>query len=158
MSRPIPKPGEEYQHFKGKKYEIITIARHTEDDEDLVVYKALYEPYTVYARPLTMFMEKVDRAKYPDVRQFYRFERCDQYDFETHTIAIDPSLLKFLDADTYEDKFELLKELNGKLTPEILTPMELSLGIEPSDKSVEERYQDLKGQLMTKMRFEKPRF
>ena len=63
--------------LKNKLYRIIAIARHTETDEQLVVYQAMYGNNGFYARPLDMFMSEVDRDKYPDVKQEYRFERIE---------------------------------------------------------------------------------
>lgn len=64
-----------YRHFKGNYYEVLCIAQHTETNEQIVVYKALYGDGKVYARPLEMFASKVDREKYPNSRQTYRFDR-----------------------------------------------------------------------------------
>lgn len=75
MSRELPKSGEIWQHFKQNKYLIITVATHTETGEQFVVYKALYGDYKDFVRPVEMFMSEVDRAKYPDVKQQYRFEK-----------------------------------------------------------------------------------
>lgn len=66
--------GKMVKHFKGKYYLILDFAKHTETGEVLVIYKALYGGCGVFARPLNMFAESVDKEKYPDVKQQYRFE------------------------------------------------------------------------------------
>lgn len=48
---------------------------HTETNEDMVVYQALYPPYRIFCRPQDMFLSEVDKEKYPDVKQVYRMEK-----------------------------------------------------------------------------------
>ena len=49
-----------YEHFKGNRYEVIGIARHSETLEELVVYRALYGNNDLWVRPLSMFLEEVE--------------------------------------------------------------------------------------------------
>lgn len=50
-----------YQHFKGNEYEVITIARHSETEEAMAVYKALYGEQGIWVRPASMWNEIVER-------------------------------------------------------------------------------------------------
>ena len=58
-------------------YKVLAFAQHTETGERLVIYQALYAPFKICARPYAMFMSLVDRDKYPDVKQTYRFEKLE---------------------------------------------------------------------------------
>ncbi len=62
------KPGR-YRHFKGKEYEVLGVARHSETEEELVVYRALYGDFGLWVRPARMWNETVER----DGKTFRRF-------------------------------------------------------------------------------------
>lgn len=89
------KRGDVVKHFKRETIEdkssreylylIEDIATHTETNEKLVIYRALYQNdrgvnYGLYARPYDMFMSEVDKEKYPEIKQTYRFEKVGEGD------------------------------------------------------------------------------
>lgn len=59
-----PAPGR-YRHFKGGEYEVIGVARHSETEEELVLYRALSAPDALWVRPVSMWNETVDRGDGP---------------------------------------------------------------------------------------------
>lgn len=75
MEREI-KVGKKYKHFKGSIIEVIAIAKHSETLDLLVIYKHV-DTNEVWARPIDMFNSLVDKEKYPDIKQKYRFEEYD---------------------------------------------------------------------------------
>ena len=63
-----------YKHFKGDYYLVTDVAKSSETKEEYVVYRKLYEDGSLWIRPVDMFLSEVDREKYPNVKQKYRFE------------------------------------------------------------------------------------
>ena len=84
------RPGDIVQHFKRETlsqkdkekniylYKIVGLAKHTETKEMVVVYQSLYGDFGMYVRPYDMFIGKVDKEKYPDIQQVYRFEKVEE--------------------------------------------------------------------------------
>ena len=70
------KVGKKYKHFKGHIYEVIALAKDADDLKDVVVYKNV-ENEEVWVRSLDEFSSLVDKDKYPDVSQTYRFEEVE---------------------------------------------------------------------------------
>lgn len=66
-----------YKHFKGDYYLVEDVVYHSETKEKMVLYRALYGKGLRYVRPYEMFLSKVDKIKYPDVEQEFRFQLQD---------------------------------------------------------------------------------
>ncbi len=144
--RETPKEFEIYRHFKGDNYQIVTTAIHSETGEELVIYKALYGEGKTYARPLEMFLSEVDREKYPNADQKYRFEKQE--------MAADPGVMEFLAAETAEERIKILNKMELRITDSMIDTMAMSLDLDVKQGPVAERFDDLKGCLETIKRFE----
>ncbi len=144
--RETPKEQEIYRHFKGNDYQIVTLCEHSETGEQLVIYKALYGEGKVYARPLDMFMSEVDKTKYPDAAQTYRFEKEE--------FAVDPGVSEFLMADTFDERLKILSKLEPRITDFMIDTMAMSLDIDVKAGDVHARYEDFKKALETLGRYE----
>ena len=148
-----PKIGGVYRHFKGNLYEVKAVAKHSETLEKMVVYQALYGDNETYVRPLDSFMSKVDKVKYPDAAQEYRFEEVKAND----TPDIDPMVMQFLETEDFEEKFDILNSLRYKITKDQIAVMAMSLDVTIDDSDVEDMYRQLKTCVDTRRRFETTR-
>lgn len=170
----IPLPGQIYRHFKGNLYRIVTLAEHSETGEKLVVYQALYGDYAVYARPLSMFMEKVDKEKYPESEAEFRFELqpelieakvsgareekpdpvTEKVEEEKEELNIDPLVLEFLDAGSYEERLNILSALHHRITDDMINTMAMAVDLEIGEGDTEERFEELRTCLLTFEKYE----
>ena len=74
--------GKVVKHFKGKLYLVIDIVKHSETMQELVLYKALYGEFGLFVRPKEMFLSEVDKIKYPNCNQKYRFQLINEIDID----------------------------------------------------------------------------
>ena len=145
MEYRTPKKGEIYRHFKGNLYEVLAIATHTETEELMVVYQEVNGEKT-YARPLEMFVSKVDKEKYPEVLQTYRFELQDE--------KSNLSIMDFLELSTATEKIQYLEIMKDSITEEFIGIVAQSMDFVENDGSLEERYRALIQYLRTVERYE----
>ncbi|MBR3635357.1 MAG: DUF1653 domain-containing protein [Lachnospiraceae bacterium] len=148
-----PKIGGVYRHFKGNLYEVKAVAKHSETLEKMVVYQALYGDNETYVRPYDSFVSKVDKIKYPDATQEYRFEEVKA----NETPDIDPMVMQFLETEDFEEKFEILNGLRYKITKDQIAVMAMSLDVTIDDSDLEDMYRQLKTCVDTRRRFETTR-
>jgi len=170
-----PKPGEKYKHFKKKLYQIVAVAIHSETGEELVIYQALYGDFRVYARPLPMFVSEVDHGEYPEVTQHYRFELVeetselveDRSELEGETAEptgnpvaemeigeVPKELMDFLDADTLEERYNLLVGMKNVITDQMIDSMAVVCDLVIPEGDLYRRYEDLKHAIATKQQYE----
>lgn len=162
--RPIT--GEIYKHFKNKLYQIVAIAQHSETGEELVIYQALYGDYRVYARPLAMFLGPVDKEKYPDAEQQYRFEKVirenldgacpveKQESGEKKNRSISDKMMDFFDTEDLEKRYKILCSMREEITDGMIDNMAVVMDLVIPDGPTTDRYDDLKRAVATKQKYE----
>lgn len=188
MPQGNPRPGERYRHFKNKLYQIVCLAHHSETDERLVVYQALYGEFGICARPYDMFISEVDHEKYPEVQQKYRFEYVETDNekpyweaeeakaveepvkevppltVETPAPVVEetaeeegqanPWLMKFLDAETYDEKYDVLGQMYREIDDKLIDDIAVCMDIAIPEGNLQERFMQLKQCLRTKQKYE----
>ncbi|MCI2048204.1 MAG: DUF1653 domain-containing protein [Lachnospiraceae bacterium] len=187
MENREPKPGEQYRHFKGKRYRIVTLAEDAETGEQEVVYQALYGDGKVWVRNLSEFTEKLDRSVYPAATQEYRFEREEPAEGsagpeeavrhgsgdgasaaaaadssavtapEEGTSGLDPLVEEFLDAGSTAEKLNILSALHSRITDDMIDTMAMASGLEIDRGDLESRWGDLRECLLTIEKYEQSR-
>ncbi len=169
-----PVPGEKYRHFKGGLYQVITTGVHSETNEEMVVYQALYGDFQVYIRPLSMFLEPLDKAKYPKAEQELRFQPVCSRDIslisaetqeetvsqettktESPEAEVNPYLLQFLEAETFGAKLKIFLEMKDSINEVLLTEIAISLDISAGTGTLEEQYASVQYALHTLAKYER---
>ena len=164
--RELPRPGQVYRHFKGNIYRIMTLADHSETGETLVIYRRDDPEAKSYARPLEMFMSEVDKKKYPNVREKYRFTLIDE-DSVADAVSsasadcgnegsIDPLLEAFLDASTVPEKIERLYDMRKTADETMLGYVASSLDLDVSGDK-DEIYSEIMRALKARQKYESSR-
>lgn len=172
----MPASGEIYRHFKNKLYQVITVAKHSETGEMLVIYQALYGDFKTYARPLEMFVSEVDHEKYPQVTQKYRFERVEmQENSAQETVqkeetekkevkqdespegSVDDKIMEFLDSDDFDERYNILVSMRDEITDLQINNLSVALDVVIPEGPIEDRYEQLKTCLRTRQRYESNR-
>ena len=159
MERRIPRAGEIYRHFKGKKYRILYNATSTETGEDMVIFETVEGSHKVYASLLESFLAALDMGKYPNADQKRRFELCrDMREgpaAELRRQGTTTSLiLKFLELEDNEERIRFLQRHQTELDGRFLTAASESLEFTETGDSVEERFAALMRFLKTKQKYE----
>lgn len=179
--REEPRPFQIYKHFKGTYYQVLCVARQSETEEKLVIYKPLFEGDDVYARPLEMFLSDVDHDKYPGIKQRYRFAlvtgqhrhnaQNDGKDAEDGSTSYpkrteedfsdaspkDELLDAFLDAQSSEEKLDILTGGWKTITEENIDNIAVVLDMELTGSSLEEKYKEILNCLKIRARYESSR-
>lgn len=162
MERVIPKPGEKFLDTDKKPYQILCVANGVETKEKMLVYQALYGEFECFVRPLGMFMEEAaskkqqekETLKTADVKE--ELPKREAVTYENN--QADPALLQFLDADTLEEKYQVIKSLGNSITNRLIDDFAVTLDLVIPDGEVDIRYQQLLSSVRTLQKFETTRF
>lgn len=182
MSKELLQTGERYRHYKGGLYQIVTLAVHTETEEEMVVYQALYGEYRVFARPLSMFFDEVRDSEGNTVRRFERESEGTAYKtymeqqkkpeqqkepeqqensgehMEEIPEGVSRLLIEFLDAGSCSEKLEVLHDMRKSIDDKTISDIAAAMDFVIEDGSVEDRLRELENCLKTRARYETMRF
>lgn len=161
----IPKPQQIYQDREGNLFQIISLAEHAETKEMLVIYQAMYGDFKIYARQLSVFLKKAYKEKDLGADKEWGDKLQNEFSENRKTealgktkaeekIDIDPLVLDFLDAGTYEERLDILAALHHRITDDMINIMAVALDVEVKEGDTEERYAELRKCLLLFDKFE----
>ncbi len=175
--------GEVYRHFKGNVYEVIALAVNADNREQVVVYKSLANG-KVFVRSYRGFVGEVNKAKYPDAGQTYRFELVSDEapdPEEEDAVVIEPKapkqappvgeksvyaapvaanadvhplLMEFLETKSFDAKLQILRRMEPEMTDKLIDDMAASLDVVIHDGDMSDRIRELKTCLTTFDKFD----
>lgn len=173
---------------EGKKYRMLTLAKHGETGEDMVVYQALYEPFQTYVRPMKALQEEIDKKK---IRFLEGVSQKEQTNSEEDAVKnagtqagenieredsapqgesaaqdknkgseeeIHPEFRRFLDAESNNERIEILRGMRDIVDNTMINSMAVMLDVEIKDGPIEERYEELLECALLKRRYEIERY
>lgn len=174
MEYRIPKKGEIYRHFKGNLYEIVLIARDSETLEEKVVYKEV-DGESAYVRSLPMFVSLVDKEKYPNVTQEFRFEIVQDAEVSQNAsreasdafvnadtkseekISEHDMIMEYLEQETVSEKIDYLIRAKDRITDTFVSVVAQSLDFAENEGELLDRYDAILRFLRTVARYESGR-
>lgn len=183
MPQGNPKTGELYTHVKGGLYQIVTSAEHADTGETLVIYQALYPPFQTYARPEAQFTSQIDPGSYPKTEQRYLFQltaptadgngRVPEVGLDPQAghpgaekdrlaplpkkLSAEEKLMAFFDADSMEEKYQILLGMEDDVTDRMINNMAVVLDVVINEGPLEQRYEELKRCIRTFQKYENTR-
>lgn len=154
MEKQLPQPGLKYRNSNGGLYQIVTLAVNPETNEDMVVYQALYDDFKVYVRPLAEFLED---TKTPVMNSAAAADTTAPLE-ESLPDGISPELMAFLDADSDEERYTILNEMEEIVDDHMIDTMAVVSDIVIEDGPIHQRFQELRHCLRTRIQYESKRF
>ena len=177
-----PVAGDFYRHFKGKLYQVITVAKDADRLEEMVVYQALYGTFQTYVRSLQEFVEELDKNQYPDATQKYRFEKVtlvakeESSQVQTSCTAeplievvesekeaqekkqVEQIFFEFLDSESSQERLELLAKIKNDLDVRMVNNIAAAMDLPCDEEDVEKQYEFIVQNLKQRAKFECDRF
>ncbi len=147
MERQIPQPGQFYRDMDDRLHQIVAVAIHTETEERMVVYQALYGAFSIYVCPLSLFWEKIEG------------EHTGSEERKESVIS-DPEaqgnawMMEFLDARTDRERLSVLDAMKDCCNERIVQTLAISQDISLSDGDLEQQFQELRKCIAVRMKYE----
>lgn len=150
MTGQIPKPFDKFRDSNGIPCQMICIAKDAGTQEEMAVYQALSGDYGFYIKPLEEFLRGLSQK---DSRQ----KDSHQEFLEPKPGEADPALLAFLDADTMEEKSNVLTSIRHRITDRLIDDFAVSLDVVIPEGDVDLRYQKLLNSIRMMQKYETER-
>lgn len=151
-------PGQKYCTKDGKKYQILTIGRHVDTGEEMLVFQGLFEPFAVYIKTLSQVAVASDTVPEVETKISIDKKKDEKELSNSKEKNVEDLFIQFLDETSSKRKLEILMQMKPDLDLRLINNIAASMDLPADNENIQEQFEFIAENLKQRAKFEIDRF